>query len=624
MEEKWLTIDQVASLLECSNRTVERIIHRNRVLLDLRREQKENGGYRLLISASSLVQCGVLSPAATISQTLATEGNRLLASSIVRKNFTNLTVSESHLLNQVHPNWRSQKITVLVDVLANSLGVSRSWLYRDHTRDRRREKNTSLDRMTAEQRETLIREMIQFRNLKNWIRACRSNPNLPDLSERTWYRIGEKLQREYQDEIMLTRQGEVKLRQQTEPILRDKTYLKPLEVIVGDYWNVDRVVKWVDGELVSPSLSVWVDWRSNMIVGAALAKNPNSLGVKMSLFDCFTSYGIPQIAYMDNGKEYLAHRVIGESIESTNIRGSWLTQIEDEIKKFEFRGVLPSLGVQNLHAIARNPRAKIVERVFGRGGFTDWAKEFTDWIGRNYNERPEIVKKAIARHKQGRKFVDKITGQEFVFADLHILAAEIREFIEFHNTRPSKGFGMDGKSPLELYNELIKDHPPRRASVYDLAFAFMEGKLVKVRKYGRIEFKKDLFYRADKLWTFRGEQVYIRYNPIQGFWWSRADLKQFEFLPCSLLVFDERGKFIDQAEFVERQHPTSGVVSKQMREQRSIVSDAKDTVRQLNAGVPVVDVLTAPEEAVKEIEEQKQESEKEKRRRLRQQFGLIH
>lgn len=617
MKQGWLTIKEIADMKRISERSVEGFIRRNRLLLEFQQEAKDGGGSRLLISVASLTRLGIIPPIEP------TESNRLLASSIVRKGFTGLSDSEIALLKQWQAPDKPKKGQI-IDIMAKTLGVSRRWLYRDHSVDRRRDCASSLDQMSDEQREIAIRTFCEFRNMKNWIRSCRNNQTLPDLSERTWYRIGKQLQHEYADELVLIRQGEVKLRQQTEPILRDKTFLKPLEAIVGDYWNVDRIVKWVDGELTAPSLSVWVDWRTNLIVGAALAKNPNSLGVKMSLFDCFTRFGIPRIAYMDNGKEYRAYRVIGESIEETNVRGSWLTEIDDDIKKFEFKGILPSLGVQNLHAIARNPRAKVVERVFGRGGFTDWAREFTDWIGRNYNERPEIVKKAIARHKQGKKFVNKLTGQEFVFTDLYILAAEIREFIEFHNTRESKGFGMDGKSPLTLFNELIKEHPARKASGYDLAFAFMEGKLITVRKYGRIEFKRDLFYRADKLWNFRGEQVYIKFNPINGFWWSRADEKQVEFLPSSLLVFDQDGKFIAQADFVEREHPTNAQISGSMERQRSIVASAKETVRQLGAGVPVVDVITAPEEAVKEIEEAKEEDEKAKRRRLRKTFGLIH
>lgn len=583
-------------------------------------------GRELRISVASLLEHGWIKPEQLAflkrehqGATTVNEGRALVISSIVRKQYENLTKSETELLSSLCPEWPVMRNGQILRALMHATGKSRSWLRRDHTTDLRKQKEDALSKLEPEAREEVIASYLQHRTRKAFVQSCLDNQILPQLSPRTWYRIATQLERDCRDELVLVRSGPVALRQQSEPIRRDKTYLSVLEVVVGDYWRVDRIVKWLDGELARPALSLWVDFRSNLIVGAALAKNPNSLGVKMSLMDVFLNFGIPQYAYIDNGKEYKAHRVSGTMIEEVNVRSGWMDEIDSDVKKFEYKGILPSLGIRDINAIARNPRAKVIERVFGRGGFTDWAKEFGDWIGARYWEMPEVAKKAIARYRSRKEYVDRATGETFRFCDLYELSAGIRAFIEYHNSRKSQGFGMDGKSPIEVYTELSRSHPARRANVYELAFAFMEGTVKKIYMNGQIQFKRDMFYRGDNLWAHRGEQVHIRFNPVDGFWWSRADGAQHEFLPKKLLVFDMEGAYIGEAEMVERVHPTQADVKTLLEKTQRTVKVAKESIK----GLLVSDVKTMPQEVVKEIEEKKQNEEEECRQRAIRKFPTI-
>lgn len=616
---QFISIEDLAQTLRVTIWAIHKTIKRHG--LDVHRLRKDGGGFKLMISIESLKEAGLL----THGFIERSEGNKLLASSIVRKGFDRLTDTELNLLERVDPLWKQSSQSKIIQAFSSLLGVSRAWLYRDHTTDGRSDRGSAWGLMGAKQRERVLKLFIQYRNRRSFVTECIREDDLPRLSDRTWYRIGAMLAKDYHDELTLIRKGPIALRQETEPVLRDKTYLKPLQVIVGDYWRVDRVVKWVDGDLVRPSLSVWVDQRTNMIVGVALAKNPNALGVKTSLLYVFLRFGIPEIAYMDNGKEYKAHRVAGTSVEVINIHADWMSDIDSDLKKFEVKGFLPSMRIRDLRAIVKNPRAKIVERIFGRGGFSDWAKEFSDWIGGKYWERPEQVQKAIVdfrvqrREHSAKLYHDAITGEAIPFTTIEGLSAEIYGFIQFHNNRQSKGFGMDGKSPAELFAELSKEHTPRKASTYQIAFSFLEGKdkPKKIRKNGLIEFKRDFFYRADRLWNHRLEQVYALYNPVDGFWWTRADGKQSEFLPNSLLVYDMNGVFIDEATFKERVHPTEADVKPLMQVTQRTVKEARDTLRGLIAGsglpeLPTVDVKTIPEEVIKEEERRKEENRKTK------------
>ncbi len=549
-----------------------------------------------------------------------------------------LSPSEIESLDIVCAGWMRMKKEDIKKRVCSVCGVSRSWLGRPHKEDLRTKKEKAYEKMTSVQRDQVNTYKLKAHTTVSFVDKCKRDETLPRLSDRTWYRIANYLNTELQDELMLVHQGAITLRQNTEPNLRDRTYLAPLEVIIGDFTRIDRIIKWHDGTLVTPYLCVWSDWRTNAIVGAAITKHPNSLGVKTSLFDCFSKFGVCQTAFMDNGKEFKGYTVVGDSMEQINYKIDFEDDVERTIKDFTHKGFLPAMGVQWMRAIVKNPRSKPVERIFGRGGFTDWAKEFGDWVGSKYWEMPETIAKAITKYRQGKAFIEPLSGKTIYFSDLLSLAATVNEFINHHNTRPSDGFGMDKKAPLQIWNELVLETPPRKANVHDLGFHFLDGDTRKVRGSSHIEFKKHFFYRSDALWNHRLETVYYRYNPVDGYWWTRGDKKQFEFMPNSLLIYDMEGKYLCEAVPVERLHPTKALnISATIRKQNETARDAKDHVRHLlrspddvndllassNPSVPPVELVEAMKEA-EEVELVKSEKEKEKyERMLTKKYGII-
>jgi len=589
---------------------------------------------------SALTKVGSGTPSQYSEQAHILDTDKLFCSDSVMKGFepATMTATEVEVLNRVCPGWMRMKKGDIIARIIEVCGVTRSWLYRDHRLDLRTVKEKAYSKMTQVQRERVNTYKLKAHTTVSFVGKCKRDESLPKLSERTWYRIANYLNTELKDELMLVHQGAITLRQNTEPNLRDKTFLDPLEIIIGDFTRIDRIIKWHDGTLVTPYLCVWSDWRTNAIVGAAITKHPNAIGVKQSLFDCFSRFGVCQTAFMDNGKEFKGFIITGDKMETVNYRIDFTDDVERTIKDFEYKGFLPAMGVTWMRAIVKNPRSKPVERIFGRGGFTDWAKEFGDWIGSKYWEMPETIAKAITKYRQGKAFVEPLSGQTIYFSDLYSLAATVNEFINYHNSRPSDGFGMDKKCPIQIWNELAQEKPPRKANVHELGFHFLEGDTRKVRGSSHIEFKKHFFYRSDALWNKRLEIVYIRYNAVDGYWWKRGDNKQFEFLPNSLLVYDIDGKYICEAVPVERLHPTKALnIQGVMRKQYETARDAKDHVKHLlrspddvngllassSPSVPPVELVEAMKEA-EEIELVKSEKEKEKyARMLTKKFGLI-
>jgi hypothetical protein len=611
----WITIDDLANLTSKSSGAIRVALHRNR--MKIRSQYKIiPSGRQLQISIDSLVENKWITADQannlTVRQSVqipATEGNQLLASSIIRKKFVNLSQSERDLLNQI-PNWQSLGREEIVKIFVTALGKSRAWYYRDHSMDRRREKDTALAKLDDKQLVRVEQMRISCRMQKAFVDKCMNDELLPDLSNSTWRRIYRMLGVGMQNEIAYVKEGPLKMRSRLAPLNRDKTHLLPLETIVGDFWRVDFATKWIDGSLARPSCAVWVDWRTNKIVGVALTRFPNSLGVKTSLLDCFLHYGIPHQAYIDNGKEYVAHRVIGRKCEEVKVALD-LTEVDDKLKIFEAKGFLPSMGINNRRALKRNPQTKIVERLFGRGGFTDYAKEFSNWIGENYWKTPEAVARAARKFKTGdeKEYVDARTGEVIHFMDLSELSSAIAGFVARHNERASTGFGMDGKTPNDLWNELTAVHPPRRASIERIAYAFMEGKAARVRTNGYIELKKQFFFTSEALLRNSGINVHLRWNPIDGFWWNRADEKQFEFLPREIFVYTENGDYLTTAQFVDRLHPTKEdpeKIAALMSTKMKVIKEAGEHVNHLLGPAPtIVDVKTTPADVLKAAEEKK-------------------
>ncbi len=635
--ERWISLNEFAALTNRQYIAARVYVNRN-TFLETRYEIIPTGR-QLQISLPSLLSHSILTPAQAekflLTQKLSlanSDGNRLLAAAIVAKKFENLTESELELLNALG-NWRAKKKEEIIEIFVSSFGRSRAWFYRNHATDKRKEKDGILESLTTEQLESAKKYLLQSRSIQSFAVKCINDENLPDVSTSTWRRLHADLSVEMCNELDLMKEGRLQMRNRLAPILRDKTTLKVMEAATSDFWRIDFVVKWLDGSLARPSACFIEDWRTGKIVGRAITRFPNSLGVKTALFDCFLHHGIMKQFNIDNGKEFVAHRVVGTKIEQQLVKIDY-SDVEDKLKVFETRGFLPSLIVKSHRALKRNPISKTIERRFGRGGPTDWAKEFSNWSGANYWQKREVVARAERKFRKGEQkdFVDANTGEIVHFMEIDELISAIDEFVNRHNNRPSSGFGMDGKTPNQLWDELVKLDPPRRAPVEKIAFSFLEGpeKPRRIRMSGYIELKKHFFFASDVTLRMRGRWVFLRWNPIDGFWWHRGDDMQFEFLPNNIFVYDENGEYLTTVKFVDRQHPLEAGenVSALMSRKMNLIKETEETVNHLLTGkAPVVDVKTVPDEivaaAAKKRAEKKADDEDAHRKEIAKKYPTI-
>jgi hypothetical protein len=415
---------------------------------------------------------------------------------------------------------------------------------------------------------------------------------LPVRSEMSWRRLWKQLHQTHKDVRILHLQGPEALRKSMPHVSRDLTLLAPLEMIVGDYARVDILTDW-QGTILTPYLCVFLDCRTFKIVGTALTIHPNSLGVKVALFNCFANFGLPKIIYLDNGKEFNATRIVGKRFH-TERQVMDVGAALDDVQRLRAQGILEALNIAPMNALPRNPRTKLVERAFGRGGLSDFCEQFIGYCGRLYQERPErTVQMQKAVRKTGKnEYTDVHTGETMRFMEYEELCIALAGWVEEWNNRPSHGATLKGKSPNEAWNALTLNPDRsieerwkiRKPPLGMLAFAFLEGKELKVRKSGEIEWKKNIvFYEnIDALRKYAGERVQVRYSPTDQHWVGDGETPYLAWVPKSLFVYTLRGEWICEATLKPRLHPYSDPRLHQvLAPAKELMRDAKQELKRI-------------------------------------------
>ena len=156
--------------------------------------------------------------------------------------------------------------------------------------------------------------------------------------------------------------------------------------------------------LARPWLTVVTDGASDAIVGSVVTLRPNSMTIAESFCRAaaFTVdspfYGLPEVFYVDRGKDYRAMWLRGADPSQTDHMGS------DACLNRAFcdHPLLSALNVTVRHALPRTGRSKTIERIFGTLTRT-WFQSLPGWTGRNPQQRPfdfeQEKKKLLAQGK---------------------------------------------------------------------------------------------------------------------------------------------------------------------------------------------------------------------------------
>src|SRR5580692_421112 len=281
--------------------------------------------------------------------------------------------------------------------------------------------------------------------------------------------------------LILSREGKRQFQERCEPYLfTDFKSLLPNQIWVSDHGQHDV---WVRNDLFSgvsanaavrPWLTAVLDMRSRKVVGSAWSATPSSHTIGSAPRVGIAEFGIPQVLYVDNGKDF-------EKIGRVNFSP-------------ECSGVLVRLGIQPQYCLPGHPQSKLIESWFGTV-----RKRFDclwpSYCGPGPKDRPEECTVALKEHqaflKGKRKSSPLPLASEFV--------ATARQWIEEYNSQhPHSGRGMKGRTPDEVFDELLLPGQRRLIESPEVLYAlFWDRQRRKVSEGGCVQLYGERYEPAD-------------------------------------------------------------------------------------------------------------------------------
>lgn len=212
------------------------------------------------------------------------------------------------------------------------------------------------------------------------------------------------------------------------------------------------------------------DMRSRSIVGAVWSLTPSSRTISSALRLAIARFGMPEIFYCDNGKDF---RKIG----GQGARPPVLDEEGRVVLDPSSAALLHRLGIEVKYCIPRHPQSKQVESYF-----STVSKRFDRIFGDAYTGskphlRSDDCRKAESQHK--RFLNGERQSSPFPLASEFIVLARYWTE-EFNATHAHGGRGMDNRSPYEVMDELLPANQRRKVDIVEIAELFWERQERKV------------------------------------------------------------------------------------------------------------------------------------------------
>jgi len=206
----------------------------------------------------------------------------------------------------------------------------------------------------------------------------------------------------------------------------------------GEIWISDHAAFncWIRhrGRWIRPWITAWQDYKSRLVVGWHISACPNQTTILLSMRRALDKYGPPDIAKIDNGKDYASEMWTGETKKTRRFLR------KEYLDKEMIAGLYAMLNIRVSFAIAYHPQAK--------GRLERWldtldqqlAKGLETYCGKDPARRREDITEVLENQKTIREAYDlesfnKVAG----------------EYIEAYNRTSHSGEGMENRSPLEVF-----------------------------------------------------------------------------------------------------------------------------------------------------------------------------
>ena len=229
--------------------------------------------------------------------------------------------------------------------------------------------------------------------------------------------------------------------------------------------------------------------RSRCLVGYSISPELNADAVRDALVNAFRKSGNirPDVVQCDNGMEAAAKEITGGA--------AWRRR--GKVKEDEIIGLLPFLGIDVSWATPAHGQAKPIERLFGT-------------LARMCETRPEF-RGAYCGHTPDAR-PEEWDASKAVPIDL-VRKLLVEEIAAYHRT-PHRGHGMDGKTPMAVYTELMNapGYIPKVISEGQFRRCVLSAAPITIRQDGSFTIHGARYYSEQTARLPKGRGYYACYN----------------------------------------------------------------------------------------------------------------
>lgn len=251
---------------------------------------------------------------------------------------------------------------------------------------------------------------------------------------------------------------------------RDFTTYALHDTWVSDGRKVDVFCRWPDGTVDRPFIVAWAELRTRMILGVRGGLNPSANLTLASFHSALINVNIkPEKGLIDNGREYAAKTVTGGQE----------TRYRFKIKENDPIGAFTRMGIKAQWARPYRGQEKPIEK-------------FWDYIADHLDKLPQFQGAYC-----GKDTVSKPEDFDRNKAiPIEVYTSKLAEILEeFNREHKHRGHGMGGKTPAQLYEELMQAEPQKvwaRPSAEDMRLLCLEQRMLTLNnKDASIRFKLD-------------------------------------------------------------------------------------------------------------------------------------
>jgi putative transposase len=307
-----------------------------------------------------------------------------------------------------------------------------------------------------------------------------TSADLPSKS--TLVRRFEKLPEEVK---VYARRGPEAVKQLMPALRRDHSVFHALEAVNADQHTWDVFVQWPDGKIARPISVAWQDIYSGKLLAIRWARTVDAYLVRLTLGDVIERYGIPQHAWVDNGREFNAKELTG------GVEHRFRFKITPE----EPFGVFATLGVQLHLTQPYNGRGKPIERA--------------------HNDFAHIVAKdpAFAGAYTGHNPVSKPENYGSRAVPLAEFVAVATQQIAHLNAMPGRRSPVcRGRSFDDVFGASYAASPVCRATAEQRRLWLLQSRPMTVSPTGSITLYENTYW-SEQLTALRGKRVLARFDP---------------------------------------------------------------------------------------------------------------